>query len=126
VQGGKSICDTNQKKQKLTPVQEWSLVQFLLKSADRGFPLGHCQIEQYADAVCQAMLGVGCEPVDVKWVFVFLDRHHDALHTFWSKSLDTQCALSLNPEAIKSWVELVQKICCGHCQQGPLSQLNSE
>ncbi|KAJ7826695.1 hypothetical protein B0H14DRAFT_3467526 [Mycena olivaceomarginata] len=46
VQGGQSIRDANQKKQKLTPIQEWSLVQFLLESADRGFPLGHHQIEQ--------------------------------------------------------------------------------
>jgi hypothetical protein len=104
LQGEQSICDTNQKKQKLTPVQEWSLIQFLSR-----FPLGHCQIKQYADAVRQAMLGVGCEPVSVKWVFGFLDRHHDALHTIWSKSLDTQCAWSLNPEAVRSWVQLVQK-----------------
>jgi hypothetical protein len=52
---------------------------------------------------------VDCELVGVKWVFGFLDRHHDALRTFWSKSLDTQHARSLNPKAIKSWVELVQK-----------------
>jgi hypothetical protein len=102
VNGGQSIRGSNEKKQKLTPAQEWLLVQFILESADRGFPLGHRQIEQYADAVRQAMLGADCEKVGVKWVFSFLDRHHDALRTFWSKSLDTQRARSLNPEAVKS------------------------
>jgi hypothetical protein len=109
INGGKSIREANQRWQKLTPVQEWSLVQFMLESADRGFPLGHRQIEQFADAVRQAILGPDCDPVGAKWVFAFLDRHHDALRTFWSKPLDTQRARSLNPEAVKSWVELVQK-----------------
>jgi hypothetical protein len=79
------------------------------ESADRGFPLKHHQIEQYANAVRQATLGTDCEPVGKKWVFSFLDRHHSELQTFWSKALDTQRARSLNPEAVKSWVELVQK-----------------
>jgi hypothetical protein len=86
------------KKQLLTMAQEWALVQFILESADHGFPLGHCQIEQYADAVCQVSLGTDCVPVGAKWVFAFLDRHHNALRTFWSKSLDSQRARSLNPE----------------------------
>ncbi|KAF7372306.1 hypothetical protein MVEN_00090800 [Mycena venus] len=109
IHGGRSIGEVNQEKQKLTVVQEWSLVQFILEAAERGFPLSHAQIVQYADAVRQATLGADCERVGVKWVFAFLDRHHHELRPFWSKALDTQRARSLNPEAVKSWVALVQK-----------------
>jgi hypothetical protein len=55
------------------------------------------------------MLSTDCEPVGKKWVFAFLDCHHVEFQTFWSKSLDTQRARSLNPEAVKFWVDLVQK-----------------
>jgi hypothetical protein len=109
VQGGRSITEANQEKQKVTLVQEWSLVQFMRESADRGFPLLHRQIEHHANAILQVTHGADFEPVGVKWVFGFLDRHHAVLQTFWSKSLDTQRARSLNPEAVKSWVDLVQK-----------------
>jgi hypothetical protein len=85
------------------------LTQFLLESADRGFPLKHTQIAEVANAIRQATLSADCEPVGDKWVFKSLGRYHDALRAFWSKALDSQRTRSLNPEAVKSWVELVQK-----------------
>jgi hypothetical protein len=109
IHSGHGKRESNQDKQSVSPVQEWSVVQFILESADRGFPLTHAQIIDAANALRQTALGTDCEPVGKKWVFRFLDRHHDALRTFWSKALDTQRARSLNPEAVKSWVELVQK-----------------
>ncbi|KAJ7126213.1 hypothetical protein C8R44DRAFT_578658, partial [Mycena epipterygia] len=65
--GGRSIWEANEDKQKLTMRQEWSFVQFILESAERGFPLKHAQIVQYANAVLQATLGADCEGVGVKW-----------------------------------------------------------
>jgi hypothetical protein len=79
------------------------------ESADRGFPLLHHQIEHHANTILQVTHSADFEPVGAKWVFAFLDQHHTVLQTFWSKSLDTQRARSLNPEAVKSWVDLVQK-----------------
>jgi hypothetical protein len=55
------IGEANQEKQKLTVVQEWSLVQFILEAAEREFTLSHAQVVQYADAVRQATLGADCE-----------------------------------------------------------------
>jgi hypothetical protein len=95
-------------------VKEWSLVQFLLELAECGFPLKHSQIAEVANTVLQAEFGTDCKPVGDKWVFKLLDWHHDALSTFWSKSLDSQRARSLNPEAVKSWVELVEKWIVGN------------
>jgi transposase-like protein len=34
VQGGQSIIEANQEKQKVTPIQEWLLVQFMRESAE--------------------------------------------------------------------------------------------
>ncbi|CAK5276522.1 unnamed protein product [Mycena citricolor] len=107
--GGKSRSEASEKKQRLTAAQEWSLVQFICESADMGLPLSHRQIEEYVNGVRQAIHGTDCDLVGKQWVFAFLDRHHDNLQTHWSKSLDSQRAKSLNPTAVKSWVDLVKK-----------------
>jgi hypothetical protein len=51
IHGGRSTVEANQERQKITPTQEWSLVQFMRESADQGFPLMHAQIEQHANAI---------------------------------------------------------------------------
>ncbi|CAK5283015.1 unnamed protein product [Mycena citricolor] len=91
IQGGKSRKEASANKQSLTPAQEWSLVGFIKESASMGMPLSHRQIEEYANAAREAVLGLGCQL------------------THWSKPLDLQRAKSLDPAAVKSWVELVKK-----------------
>ena len=85
------------------------LMNLILESANRGFPLKHREIQQYANAIRQSRLGVDCEPISDFWTFRFLDRHHEQLATHWSKPLDMQRATSLNPEAVKSWFNLIEK-----------------
>ncbi|PPR02738.1 hypothetical protein CVT26_009449 [Gymnopilus dilepis] len=106
---GPSILEFNAKKQKLTPAEEKVLVKFLLESAAIGFPLTHRQIERHANAILESKQGTNCEKVGKQWVFNFLTRHHTALSTHWSKPLDTQRAKSLNPAAVKSWFDLLEK-----------------
>jgi hypothetical protein len=113
VHGGVGIRESN-KKQKVSPVKEWSLVQFLLESAEHGFPLKYSQIAEAANTVLLAEFRTDCEAAGNKWVFKFLDQHHNVLSTVWSKSLDSQRACSLNLEAFKSWVELVEKWIVGN------------
>lgn len=103
------MLEFNATKQKLTDTEEEVLVRFILESAVRGFPLRHREIKQYANILRQSRLGVDCEPVSAAWMYRFLDRHRDVLQTHWSKPLDTQRARSLNPEAVKSWFDLVEK-----------------
>ncbi|TFK16895.1 hypothetical protein FA15DRAFT_547669, partial [Coprinopsis marcescibilis] len=55
-------------RQKLTEVEEKTLVQFILESADRGFPLRHREIIQYANLLLQTRNGPSYEPVGVSWV----------------------------------------------------------
>ena len=103
------MLEFNATKQKLSQIKEGVLVNLILESASRGFPLKHCEIQQYANAIHQSRLGVDCEPVSDFWIFRFLDRHHEQLATHWSKPLDMQHARSLNPEAVKSWFDLIEK-----------------
>lgn len=100
----------SESRQKLTPVQERVLVDFITESADRGFPLVHRQIEEYANELLIRAQGPDAEPVGKSWIFAFLDRHRDDLQTHWSKPLDTQRAKSLNPKAVEHWFDLVEKV----------------
>lgn len=106
---GQAMLKFNVTKQKLTPTEEGVLVDLLLESANRGFPFQHCKIRQFANAIQKSRLGSDCKPLSYFWVFRFLQRHHEQLGTHWSKPLDMQRARSLNPEAVKSWFDLVKK-----------------
>lgn len=106
---GRSIQEFNATKQLLTPTEEQTLVDFILQSAEQGFPLTNSDIEKFADAVLESRLGTNWKGVGESWVFAFLDRHHKVLQTHWSKPLDTQRAKSLNPAAVKSWFDIVEE-----------------
>ncbi|RXW14229.1 hypothetical protein EST38_g11622 [Candolleomyces aberdarensis] len=64
---------------------------------------------QYADLLRQGRLGPNCSRVSNSWVQAFLNRYHEILQSHWSKPLDTRQARSLNPEAVKSWFNLVEE-----------------
>jgi hypothetical protein len=105
-----SIDTVNQKKQKLLKPEEDILVDFILKSADRGFPFTHRAVESYANAILMKRIGNNYIPVRKKWIYAFLDRNRDKLQTHWSKPLDMQRAQALNPEAVKHWFDLVEEL----------------
>jgi hypothetical protein len=109
VQGGQSIREFNATKQLLSTAEEAVLVQFIIESADRGFPLNHDLIKFYVNAIIASRAGADADMCGKKWVFGFLDRHHDVLQSHWSKPLDTQRAKCLNPEAVRSWFDIVEK-----------------
>lgn len=104
----KTQLQYGQSKQLLTPEEEAVLSDFILESACRGFPLRHRDIQQFANFIRQARLGLECPKASDFWVRGYLERHHDVLQTHWSKALDTQRARALNPEAVKSWFDLIE------------------
>ena len=110
VKGGRSIDEANAAKQKLTPAEEHILVDFILSSADCGFPMTHHSIESYANAILRKRIRSNYQPVGSGWIFVFLDRNRLELQTHWSKPLDMQRAQALNPEAVKHWFDLVEEL----------------
>lgn len=107
--GGRTMREAHEEQQKLTPAEEAVLVDFLMESADRGFPVSVCDIDVMADLIRSRRLGPDCTKVGASWRERFLDRHRDILQTHWSKPLDTQRAQSMTPEAKKKWFELVEK-----------------
>jgi hypothetical protein len=106
----RSIDKANAQKQKVTVAKEHVLVDFILKSADCGFPPTHRAIECYANAILQKRLGPTYQPVGKKWIYTFLDYNRCNLQTHWSKPLDMQRAQALNPEAVKHWFDLVEEL----------------
>jgi len=70
-----SIDTVNQKKQKLLKSEENILVDFILKSADRGFPFTHHVAESYANSILAKRVGHNNTPVGKKWIYAFLDRN---------------------------------------------------
>ena len=88
VNNKRSMDEANATKQKLTVAEEGVLADFILKSADRGFPLTHQAIKSYADAILQKRHGPIYQPTGQKWIYAFLDRNRHKLQTHWSKSLD--------------------------------------
>jgi hypothetical protein len=105
-----SIDEANVAKQKLTVVEEHILVDFILKSTDRGFPLTHQSIESYTNSILQKRIGSTYQPVGKNWIYSFLDRNQSDLQTHWSKPLNMQRAQALNPKAVKHWFDLVEEI----------------
>jgi len=95
------ISDLNTSKRKLLPAEEHTLVNFIVESANQGLPLNHDNIKKYSNILLQARKGPEFKPVEHQWVFNFLNHWHNELQTHWSKSLDIQCGVSLNPEAVK-------------------------
>jgi hypothetical protein len=98
----------NASKQKLSPAEECVLVDTILESANRGFPLSHPEIASTANIIIQERATPG-EPVGTAWVPRFLDWHRDELQTHWSKPLDGQRVQALNPEVVKRWHKLVEE-----------------
>lgn len=107
--GMRSTREAHQDQQNLTAAEEEVLVRFLEESADCGFPQSISEIETMANLIWKGHLGPECKEVGESWCQQFLDRHRECLQTHWSKSLDTQRVRGMNPEAKKSWYELVKK-----------------
>ena len=83
--------------QHLTASEEEVLVQYLLDSADRGFPLTYREIAAVANDILKSRDGVLASPVGKHWAERFLQRHHEVLATHWSRPLDAKRGQSLNP-----------------------------
>ncbi|KIJ36163.1 hypothetical protein M422DRAFT_135986, partial [Sphaerobolus stellatus SS14] len=49
--GGTSLSVFNASKHALTPIEEQMLLDYVLESADRGFPLTHRNIQQFANVI---------------------------------------------------------------------------
>ena len=102
-----SACNAG--KQKLAPAEETIVVNFVMESANQGFPLTHRNVKAQANVILQSRLGDEAEPVGHNWIDWFLTRHQERLQTHWSCPLDTQRAQNLNPTTVANWFDLVEE-----------------
>ena len=77
VNGGRSLADFNLGRQNLTPAEEKVLVNFILESADWGFPMTYQNVVKYANDVLKSR---GERSVGDSWVGRFLQWHNE-VHT---------------------------------------------
>jgi Tc5 transposase DNA-binding domain len=106
--GNVSMSAFNATKQKLSPAEERVLLDHILASADRGFPMTFSTVVAHANCILKSRNGEAINP-ESNWVHRFRDRHNDELQAHWSKPLDTQRAQSLNPAAVEAWFGLVKE-----------------
>src|SRR5882762_3489259 len=103
--GLRSTAECHADQQKLKPSEEGVLKDFILESADRGFPMTLKQISDYANLILHNREGPGYAQVGEGWARRLVDRYYEELQTHWSKPLDTQRARGMTPEANKQWYE---------------------
>ena len=109
IKGGRTMGDFNALKQRLTPAEETTLIQFVLGCADRGLPSTHAQLASFANNVLKQHLGSNTVPVGKNWTDHFVERHHETLSTHWTHPLDSKRAQALQPDVIEHWFGLVKK-----------------
>ncbi|KDQ54525.1 hypothetical protein JAAARDRAFT_87022, partial [Jaapia argillacea MUCL 33604] len=65
--GGRGVSEFNATKQKLSVAEEKVLVEFILESATRGFPMNQKSIVRYANEILEGKEGPGYTPVGHNW-----------------------------------------------------------
>ena len=96
-------------RRRLSPIEEHSLVQWILDLDRRGFPPHIIDVRRMADALLAAR-GQDPPPAPVGkcWVSRFIQNQPE-LQTKWSKRLNSQRANSEDPIAIAAWFKLVEE-----------------
>ncbi|KAJ7573616.1 hypothetical protein C8J56DRAFT_726674, partial [Mycena floridula] len=74
IHGKQSLSAFNSTKQKLTPAEESVLVEHILSSAERGFPMKHSTVVLHSNGIIHSCSGDLIDP-ESNWYFRFCDRH---------------------------------------------------
>lgn len=62
-------------RQKLTPAEENTLVEYALACSDCGFPITHSQLATFANDILEAYIGPDYELVGKNWTDQFIKCH---------------------------------------------------
>ena len=101
--------ETVSAKRKLSPIEEQSLVQWILDLDRRGFPPHIIDVRRMADTLLTARgQNPPPAPVGKNWVSRFIQSRPE-LQTKWSRRLNSQRANSEDPIVITAWFKLVEE-----------------
>ncbi len=109
LKGGTSIADFNASKRHLKKAEEKVLLDSLILSAKRGFPLTHRLLKERANAILRVRKGSGFS-VGKAWVSRFLEMHSKLIAVYWSKPLDRTRANGLNPTAVGWYFDTLEEL----------------
>ncbi|KAF1929830.1 transposase, partial [Didymella exigua CBS 183.55] len=101
--------ETTLVNQKLSPIEEQSLIQWILDLDCRGFPPQIIDVRRMADAL---LAGRGQDPppppIGKCWVSRFINRQPE-LQTKWNRKFHSQRARCEDPVRISAWFRLVEE-----------------
>ena len=109
IHGVQPRSETASVNRKLSPIEEQSLVQWILDLNRRGFPPHIIDVRRMADALLAARgQNPPPAPIGKKWVSRFIQNQPE-LQTKWTRKFSSQRALSEDPVAIAAWFKLVEE-----------------
>jgi hypothetical protein len=109
LRGTQPRSETVSVNRKLSPIEEQSLVQWILNLDQRGFPARIIDVRRMADALLAARgQDPPPPPTGKKWVSRFIQSQPE-LQTKWTRRLHSQRASCEDPIAITAWFKLVEE-----------------
>jgi hypothetical protein len=110
LQGSQPQATANAQKRKLHPVEEQSLVQWILDLDQRGFPPQVINVRRMADALLAARgQNPPFQPVGKNWVLRFINSQSE-LQTKWNRKFHSHRAKCEDSVAITAWFKLVEEM----------------
>ena len=97
---------TRVKQRKLYPIEEQTLVQYLIDLDEKGFPLRLTGVENMANLLLKSRNG---EPVGKHWARRFVESQ-PSLKTKFDRPYDYQRALCEDPTVISGWFRLLRNM----------------
>ncbi len=92
----------------LNPTEVELVINFALESAERGFPLTPRSLEEHVNTIARARHADFPEGgVGENWTDRFIARHHDRLHVYLSRKIDSKRAQAVNPATHAAWFKLL-------------------
>jgi hypothetical protein len=91
---------------KLDPIEEQTLVRYIIEQDARGFPMRLSGVEDMANLLLASRDG---KPVGTKWARRFVDAQ-PSLKTRFNRPYDYQRALCEDPEVIGNWFRLLRNM----------------
>jgi len=107
--GGRCKAKANAAKGWLMEEEEQVVVDYIIETGNRGFPLSHKRLKEHVDEICQArhtknFLAGG---VGKKWTHRFVEKHSDHIKTSWARALESKCGRAVNPHTNEAFYTLL-------------------
>jgi hypothetical protein len=107
--GTEPLSETTSVNRKLHPVEEQSLVQWILELDRRGFPPQAIDVRRMADALlADRGQNLPLQSIGQKWVSCFV-RSQSELQTKWNGKFHSQRARCEDLVVITAWFKLVEE-----------------